>query len=358
MTTQQRTIAVYGATGHTGTFVVQEALRRGLTVVAVGRNAGKLRETVPPGAAIRVADIGDAASLERAFAGCEAVINCAGPFLDTAAPVGAAALRAGCHYLDVTAEQASAQAALERLDAPARAAGRAVVPAVGFYGGLADLLATAMAAPGRIEAVTVAIGLDRWWPTAGTRRTGERNTAPRMVVRGGSLAALVPGAEVPDWTFAHPLGRQAMVEVPFSEVIMLAHHLPVDEVRSLLNRSALEDIRDPATPAPQAVDGTGRSAQRFDLTVELRQWGTVRTAGVRGQDIYAVTAPIAIEVALRLLDPARRATGAMAVAQAVDAAEVVRALHGTALELWGDTPWAGRETGEVPKSVPPHPSRQ
>lgn len=31
-------VAVYGASGHTGTFVVAELLRRGLDVVAVGRD--------------------------------------------------------------------------------------------------------------------------------------------------------------------------------------------------------------------------------------------------------------------------------------------------------------------------------
>ena len=207
-------------------------------------------------------------------------------------------------------------------------------PAAAFYGGLADLLATAAASPGPIDAITVAIALDRWWPTAGTRRTGERNTVPRVVVKDGRLVPLAPAAEVPDWTFAM-LGRQAMVEIPFSEVIMLAHHLQVGEVRSLLNRSALQDIRDAATPAPTATDALGRSAQQFELVVQVEQNGAVRTTGVRGQDIYAVTAPIVIEVALRLTDSAYRPSGALALAQAVDAVEVLQSLHDAqALQWW------------------------
>ena len=336
MNSTQPTIAVFGAAGHTGQFVVQEALRRGLAVVAVGRDARKLADTMPPGVACRTADLADPSSLDRAFAGCAVVINCAGPFMDTAAPVGAAALRAGCHYLDVTAEQASAQATLAGLDAPARAAGRVAIPAAAFYGGLADLLATAMASPGPIDAITVAIALDRWWPTAGTRRTGERNTVPRKVVKEGRLAPLAPSADVPDWTFAAPLGRQAMVEIPFSEVITLAHHLPVQSIRSLLNRSALQDIRDAATPPPTAADASGRSAQQFELVVQVEQSGTARTSGVRGQDIYAVTAPVVVEVALRLTDPAYRQSGALALAQAVDAVEVLQSLHNAAaLQWWG-----------------------
>ena len=336
MDSTRNCIAVYGATGHTGRFVVREARRRGLEVVAVGRSAARLDETIPAGVSRRVADFDDAHALERAFAGCAVVINCAGPFLDTATPVARAALRAGCHYIDVTAEQASAQATFAELDAPARAAGRAVIPAAAFYGGLADLLASALAADGDVDEITVAVALDRWWPTAGTRKTGERNDVPRVVVENGRLVPLVPAPQVPDWAFSEPLGRQAMVELPFSEVITLARHLKVGEIRSLLNRSALEDVRSSATPAPEAADDSGRSAQRFELVVRLLQAGRTRTAGVRGQDIYAVTAPVVIEVALRLLAPSHARSGALALAQAVDPIDVLRSLHGSALEVFGD----------------------
>ena len=119
--------------------------------------------------------------------------------------------------------------------------------------------------------ITVAMGLDRWWPTEGTRLTGERNKAQRQVVQGGRLVPLVPAADVPDWTFAAPLATYAMVELPFSETITLARHLQADTIRSLINRSALADIRDASTPPPTAVDGSGRSAQRFELVVRLVQ---------------------------------------------------------------------------------------
>lgn len=129
MISSHTVIAVMGATGHTGQFVVNEVLRRGLSVVAVGRSAARLGQTMPASVLQRVAVLDDLASLERAFAGCAVVINCAGPFLDTALPVARAALRAGCHYIDVTAEQPSAQASFAELDAPAREAGRVVIPA-------------------------------------------------------------------------------------------------------------------------------------------------------------------------------------------------------------------------------------
>jgi hypothetical protein len=328
-------VAVYGATGHTGQFVVRDAQRRGLSVVAVGRNAVRLAEMFPSVAARRVAVLDDPASLSQAFGGCAVVINCAGPFLDTAAPVAQAAVRAGCHYLDVTAEQASAQATFADLDAAARAANRVVIPAAGFYGGLADLLASAQAVVGHIDEITIAIALDRWWPTVGTRKTGERNTIPRVVVRDGRLAPLATSGSVSDWSFSPPLGHQRMLALPFSEVITLSHHLKVGTIHSLLNCSALDDIRDRTTPPPSPVDDTGRSAQRFEMAVQLVQHGVTRTASACGQDIYAVTAPIVIEAAARLLVPSYRRCGALALADAVDPIDILRALGGRAFKVFG-----------------------
>jgi hypothetical protein len=298
--------------------------------------AVRLDETFPSTVPRRVAVLEDSVSLDQAFGGCAVVINCAGPFLDTAAAVARSALRSGCHYIDVTAEQASAQATFADFDAPARAANRVVIPAAGFYGGLADLLASALASAGDIDEITVAIALDRWWPTLGTRKTGERNTVPRVVVANGRLAPLAPSVRVSDWAFSPPLGNQPMVELPFSEIITLAHHLKASAIRSLINRSALNDIRDASTPPPTAVDDSGRSAQRFELAVRLVQDGMTKTAGVRGQDIYAATAPIVIEAALCLLAPSYRHSGALSLAEAVDPVALLHALQGRALDVFGD----------------------
>jgi short subunit dehydrogenase-like uncharacterized protein len=138
-----RHVAVFGASGHTGRFVVAELLRRGFTPIPVGRDASRAPGFQDRGLEYRSANVEDPASLDRALAGAAAVINCAGPFLDTAEPLVAAALRARVHYLDVTAEQSSALATFERFAALARDAKIVVVPAMGFYGGLGDLLATA-----------------------------------------------------------------------------------------------------------------------------------------------------------------------------------------------------------------------
>src|SRR6266851_10159946 len=117
-----RTVTVFGAYGHTGRFVVSQLRKRGWTPILAGRDADKLNATAAehPGSEVRVASVDNPRSLDRAISGAAAIINCAGPFLDTAAPVIEAALRSGIHYLDVAAEQAAVLAVFEKFADAAR----------------------------------------------------------------------------------------------------------------------------------------------------------------------------------------------------------------------------------------------
>ena len=96
-------VAVFGAYGHTGRFVVAELRERGYEPLPVGRDTGKLAAAFP-GTEQRVASVDDPATLDKALAGVAAVVNCAGPFASTAGPLIEAAMRAGIPYVDVAAE--------------------------------------------------------------------------------------------------------------------------------------------------------------------------------------------------------------------------------------------------------------
>ena len=322
-------VMVYGASGHTGRFVVDELLRRGLTPVLAGRSAERLAAVTPQHAALDqcVVGVDDPDLLRRAIAGAGAVVNCAGPFLDTAVPLARAAVEVGAHYLDVTAEQPVVTRLYRELDGPAREAGVVVLPAMAFYGGLADLLVTAaLDGDPRADEVEVAIGLDRWWPTDGTRATGARNTATRQVIRDGVLAPLADPAPTGTWSYPEPFGEQPVVQLPFSEVITIDRHLDVGELRSYLNTAPLDDLRDAATPAPSAADERGRSTQQFVVDVVVRRGSDIRRVSSAGRDIYAVTAPIVVEGAVRLLDGRHHGPGALAPGEAFDAGDVLAAL--------------------------------
>lgn len=323
-----RTVAVYGAYGHTGRFVVAELRRRGWTPRLCGRDARRLQALADglPGTQWRAAAVEDPVALDHALEGVRAVLHCAGPFLDTAAPVLAAALRARVHYIDLAAEQGAALATFERR-AEIEAAGVVAMPAMAFYGGLADLLATAaMDDWTSAERIDVAVALDTWHPTQGTRRTGERNHHPRLVMTGGELVALPASPPTRDWEFPAPFGRQASVALPLSEIVTISRHLRCPEVHAWMNAAPLRDLRDPDTPQPAAADADGRSAQRFALEVRVRRDAQVRSAVAQGRDIYAITAPLAVEALERIVAGQVAAPGVVAAGAAFDARDFLASL--------------------------------
>lgn len=324
---QDHSVAVFGAAGHTGRFVVAELVRRGITPIAVVRDPAKASEFAERGIEVRCASAGDPDALDRALEGPAAVINCAGPFLDTAEAVASAALRAGIHYLDVTAEQPSAQAVYDKFDHAAKEAGVLVIPAMGFYGGFADLLvAAAMGEWDSADEIKVGIALDSWHPTQGTRITGEKNTARRMIVADGWLTPVPQPAAEMDWVFPGPFARQEVVELPFSEIVVIARHARSAEIRTYLSRNALREVRDAATSAPQPADETGRSAQVFLIDAVVRKGGQVRRLAAQGRDIYAFSAPLICEAVQRILDGRARGRGAQAPGAAFDARDFLNAL--------------------------------
>lgn len=324
-----RRIAVYGAYGHTARFVVRELLRRGSTPVASGRDARKLAALAEafPGIETHVASVDDPAALDRALAGTRALIHCAGPFLDTGAPLLDAALRAGIHYLDVAAEQRATDATYAR-DAELRAAGLVAMPSMAFYGGLADLLASAALDNGetQVDTIDVAVALDRWHPTAGTRLTGERNHYRRWVIAGGERQVLADPPPTRRWAFPAPIGEVDVVGLPLAETITISRHLHCTDLHSWMNLAPLGDLRDAATPPPRATDAEGRSDQRFIVEVEVLANGRRRRARASGRDIYAVSAPLVVEAMERIVDGRVRAVGALAPGQAFDARGMLAAL--------------------------------
>lgn len=324
-----RAVAVFGAAGHTGRFVVAELLRRAIVPIAIARDSAALAAANFPDhqVLLRQATVEVAESLDDALTGAHAVINCAGPFLETANAVATAAVRAGIHYLDVSAEQPSALAVLDKFDAAARDAGIAVVPAMGFYGGFADLMATAALRDwDHADTIDIMIGLDSWHPTRGTRKTGERNTAPRLVVSHGQLAPLPLPPSEQYWTFGDPLGLQAVTEVPFSEIVLIARHVRTAELHTHLNSIALRDVRNPATPAPKPADTTGCSPQRFVVDAVVRRERKSRRITARGRDIYAFSAPLICEATARLLEGRFNSVGAQPPGAIFNAQEVLSAL--------------------------------
>lgn len=311
---------VYGATGHTGRFVVAELIERGFTPIISGRDAAKLEKLASFGD-VRPASVDDPDALDRAVAGAAAVVNAAGPFAVTAGPVLDAALRAKIPYVDVAAE-IEANAATY-----ARTAAVPVVPAMAFYGGLGDLLVTAaMGDWTAADEVHVAYGLSSWHPTEGTRAAGRvshaRRGGRRVRFRNGALEYHDDQLIEQDWDFPAPLGRRrVLAEFTMADVVTVPSHLDVPDVRTYMALEAARDLADEHTPAPGPV-----SDQSFMVDAVVRTGGVERRGTASGQDIYAVTAPLAVEAVRRILAGETRTTGVASAGAMFDARDFLESL--------------------------------
>ncbi|MEV5961177.1 saccharopine dehydrogenase NADP-binding domain-containing protein [Kribbella sp. NPDC051952] len=321
-------VVVYGATGHTGRFVVEELLRRGVPTVIAGRDATTLETLASKWGDLQVrpATVDDGRALDQALRGASAVINCAGPFAATAGPMVEAAIRAGIPYVDVAAElEANLSTIGVQTITP-------VVPAMAFYGGLGDLLTTA-ALGDRTSAdeVHVAYGLSSWHPTPGTRAAGQvshdQRGGRRVRFSDGALQYHDDQPVQQDWDFPEPLGRRRVIaEFTMADVITIPSHLAVPEVRTYMSVEAAGDLFSPDTPAPVAADALGRSDQTFAVDVLIRTAEGELRATARGQDIYAISAPLAVEAVQRILAGETRATGVATAGAMFDAADFLSKL--------------------------------
>ena len=188
------TVLIYGSYGYTGRLIVAEALARGLRPILAGRDAATLREQAE---ALRLPwrafGLDDRSSMDAALNESEVVLHAAGPFAQTSAPMVAACLRTGTHYLDITGEIAVFEAIAAR-DADAQAAGVMLLPGVGFdvvpsdclAAHLAELLPTAHRLALAFEA---AGGVSR-----GTARTVIENIGSGGAIRRGGVIEPVPAA--------------------------------------------------------------------------------------------------------------------------------------------------------------------
>ncbi len=314
-------VAVYGASGHTGKFVVAELRSRGYDPLLLGRDQAKLAALAAGQA--RQAAVDAPGALDRALDGAAAVINTAGPFATTAAPLIEAALRAGIPYVDVAAEIEANHDTFRHFTGRARAAGVLVVPAMAFFGGLGDLLVTAaMGDWTAADEVHVAYGLSSWHPTAGTLAagavSGRRRGGRRVRYTGGALQYHDDALPALRWAFPEPLGAQDVIgEFSMADVVTVPSHLAVPEVRTYMSAFAAADL---------AAAASGPSDQTFVVDVLVRSGGAERRIAASGRDIYAVSAPLAVEAVDRILAGRTTATGVASAGAAFDAPDFLRSL--------------------------------
>ncbi|WP_055589505.1 saccharopine dehydrogenase family protein [Streptacidiphilus griseoplanus] len=325
-------IAVYGASGFTGRLAVAELRRRGIATALVGRDPDRLQAVGGAGAAVRVADPADPAALTAAFADCDAVVNCAGPFTFWGEPVVRAAIGAGAHYVDTTGEQHYLRRVFDGFGAQAERAGVTVVPAMTDDGGPGDLIAALTAA--RVAPVDRLLIADLREPGSGASRGTARSMAAigdeePLEYRDGALRPADGPAPQP---IVPPGGADAVPLSVFAlpGVVTVPRHVTARRVHGAI-RSEVAALFAALTPdvvesVPETVPEEVRSAGRWLMAAEaVGADGRSARGWVTGHDAYGLTAVIAVEGALRLA-AGKAAPGVLSPAQAFEPAGFLDAL--------------------------------
>ncbi len=123
---------IYGATGYSGELITAHAVASGLKPVLAGRNENKVKALAEKyGLDYRVFSIDMLSQSDALIAQMDLVLNCAGPFSQTADVVMQACLKQQAHYLDITGEIDVFELAAS-LDAAAKEREVVLCPGVGF----------------------------------------------------------------------------------------------------------------------------------------------------------------------------------------------------------------------------------
>jgi len=330
------TVAVYGANGSLGRLVVPRLIAHGATPVLAVRGsdtAARLRARAP-GVRVEVAAVLDADALERAFRGCDVVVNCA-PAAACGDAIARAALRARADYAEVAGEQHHVRRLFDELDGEARTSGRLVVPALGFDYAIGDCLARLAARAHQPAAeIVVAYCVEGAEVSGNSARAAGRTTPGREMVYRDAAWRPVPFELDRGWfDFPAPIGRRRMSRYGSGEVITVPRHTDVATVRTLITSDALCPhpallpmfpllrpiitvmLRTPArrllrmaarVVASPPVSDTPASTEaappnRFAIAVEVQgRDGSLGRAVATGGDFHAVTAAILAEGAVRL----------------------------------------------------------
>jgi short subunit dehydrogenase-like uncharacterized protein len=361
------TIAVYGATGYTGRLVTDELVRRGLDFVLGGRNAEKLRglsQEHGGGAPVRAATVDDPASLRRLLDGCDALINCAGPFVLYGEPVVRAALDSGTHYVDSTGEQPFIRMVFERYGAEAERRGVALVPAMGFDYVPGDCLARLVARGHEpLTEIVIAYAVRGFGASQGTLRSMlEILKGGDVVYEGGEWRPAGREAVSTSFDFPPPVGRQPMLRYPSGEVITVPRHTRTRRVTPLMSARAFVPHRALAPALPFALPAAAlalrtpvrgligraigllregpneadRKAAEFTIVAEARgEDGSVGRGVARGTDPYGLTAVTLVYGAERMASDGYDRAGALGPAAAFEPDTVLNYLsdYGVSWEL-------------------------
>jgi short subunit dehydrogenase-like uncharacterized protein len=317
------TLLVYGSYGYNGRLISREATDRGLEPILAGRDGEALEEQASElGLEHRRFDLDDPGTVAEELSDVDCVLNCAGPFSNTADELVEACIESETDYVDITGEIPVIER-VKRREEEAEEAGITLFPAAGLSSVPMDCLAAHLV--GRLpEATHLALGAETLRPpSVGSITTLLEGLEDGGAVRNEGRLEHVPAA----WksrTIDFGRGEHPAVTMPLGDVSTAYYTTGVPNVETYVfapppARLALRAHRylAPALAAAPVREGLKRLAQfaREGPSKRARErgstyfWGEARTedggravSRLRMSDPYVVTGACALAVAERVLD--------------------------------------------------------
>jgi short subunit dehydrogenase-like uncharacterized protein len=301
---------LYGASGYTGALIARHAHERGHRPLLAGRSTAGITALADQlDLPHRVLTLDDPAALSAALDGVDLVLNAAGPFLHTAAPLAEACLAAGAHYLDI-GNELQVFLALYDLDQRAQRAGVAVIPGTGFGVVATNCLARYLSgAVGGAQTLDVAA-------RAATARPGP-----------GIAASVRENLPYGGWTrraghlHSQPLGS-GMTTIALPDGPCHVMPFPTGDLEAAFQATGAPDITAyspvPANPAAADPRTPTDDYRSFGWARATGPDGAVAEAVLQAGESYAFTAAASIRAVEETLDRSPRGALSPATAFGVD----------------------------------------
>ncbi|MFF5034064.1 saccharopine dehydrogenase NADP-binding domain-containing protein [Nocardia salmonicida] len=319
-------IAVYGASGHVGTFAVRELRERGIEAVVVGRNAARLAGF---DVEVRVAEADDHTALVAAFADVDAVISTLPDYTGRGEGVLRAAIAAGVHYVDVAGEQLFVEKVFAEFGPLAAEAGVTLSTATTEAGIFGDLLAHlgAERLGGADEIVLSHVATPGGEGSRGSMRTVFQNLD--VFTSGGlswSDGEFQTGPQPRRTTFLLPDETEpiAVMKFPQPSVVTIPRHTTVRS-EGVLAKSIFEIVGTVTEADLDAAPETPSAPAAYSMVVDIHRDGRALRGIGSGPDAYRNSAQLAVEVATRIATGAGK-PGAQSPAELFEPVEFLDAL--------------------------------
>ncbi|AXR80906.1 saccharopine dehydrogenase family protein [Natrarchaeobaculum sulfurireducens] len=346
-------LLIYGSYGYTGRLVAREAVSRGGTPIVAGRDGRQVsQQAAELGLEGRSFDL-ESPALASHLEDVDALLNCAGPFIETAEPLFEACLEAETDYLDITGEFPVFER-FRRRDDVAREAGITALPGVGFEVVPSDCLAAFL--HGQLpEADELALGITGS-PTfsRGTAHTLLELLGTGVVRRNGRLVEVPTTFRTRQIDFGD--GAEPAVTAPWADVVTAAHTTGIETIEVYV---AVPPVAKPLLPLAdvsawlvdrtpvrrlleQGIDALVDGPDEHQLATETAVvWGEARDsetgrsarARLRTPNPYALTVDAVLAAAERVLDAAHHVPAGFQTPASAFGADFALGLEGVEREL-------------------------